>query len=323
MAIDNAREACAPNAMVIGDRLFLEKLLIKATRSQCCSRGELRSMEISMNIESTVIMHYRHGALEGALLDGLTAMGKDLEKLTADELAPADEFHIGSRQATADFAAELGPTAGMNLIDIGCGIGGASRYFAQQFNCHVTGIDLSEEYITVAEALAKRVGLADKVSYRQSSAIDLPFHNGIFDGAYMQHVGMNIVEKSRLFREVRRVLKQGGLFGLYEIMRANDGALDYPLPWTTDGEADFIETPPTYRALLTAEGFEIVKERDRRLFALDFFRKLGAKMAANGGPPPFGMHILMGPTAPRKLANMRAVVERGTASPIEMICRRM
>ena len=50
-----------------------------------------------MTVERTVIEHYRHGALEEALLAGLIAAGKDPDKLTPDDLAAADEFHIGGR----------------------------------------------------------------------------------------------------------------------------------------------------------------------------------------------------------------------------------
>ena len=60
-----------------------------------------------MTVERNVIEHYQHGALEEALLQGLSAVGIDLNRLTPDDLAPADEFHIGGRQATIDFAAEL------------------------------------------------------------------------------------------------------------------------------------------------------------------------------------------------------------------------
>jgi ubiquinone/menaquinone biosynthesis C-methylase UbiE len=275
-----------------------------------------------MTVERTVIEHYRHGALEEALLAGLIAAGKDPDKLTPDDLAAADEFHIGGRQATIDFATEFAPAPGRHLLDIGSGIGGPSRFFAQHYRCRVTGIDLSAEYVIAASSLARRVGLDSHVEYRQASALELPFPEHSFDDAYMQHVGMNIADKVRLFHEMRRVLKPNGMFALYDVMRIDEGPLSYPLPWASSEEANFIETPATYRALLTAEGFVVVKERNRAEFALDIFRALTAKSAA-GGPPPFGLHIVMGATAQQKTANMLALLERGTIAPVEMICRRV
>ena len=60
-----------------------------------------------MGTEETVAQHYTHGALERAVLDALRAAGKDPDRLVPADLAPVDEFHIGGRQATVDFAAEL------------------------------------------------------------------------------------------------------------------------------------------------------------------------------------------------------------------------
>lgn len=276
-----------------------------------------------MTVERTVIENYRHGTLEDALLKGLAAAGKDIDRLTPDDLAPADEFHIGGRQATVDFAAEFAPAAGMHLLDIGSGLGGPSRYIAQQYRCRVSGVDLSEEYVAVAGSLSQRVGLAGKVDYRQARATELPFSDGNFDGAYMQHVGMNIAEKAKLFSEVHRVLKPGALFAIFDVMRTDEGPFGYPVPWASSEDTNFIETPATYRALLTAEGFEVVKERNRRQFALDFIRALQAKIAEAGGPSTFGLQVVLGATAPQKLANMSAMIERGTIAPVEMICRRV
>src|ERR1043166_7293323 len=100
-----------------------------------------------MTVERELTQHYHHGALEEALLKAVVAAGKDPDKLTADDLAPADEFHIGGRQATVDFASAMAPAADMHLLDIGAGLGGPSRYFAQNFGCRVSAIDLSDECV--------------------------------------------------------------------------------------------------------------------------------------------------------------------------------
>jgi SAM-dependent methyltransferase len=276
-----------------------------------------------MTVERDLSAHYRHGALEDALLKAVAAAGKDLSKLTAEDLAPADEFHIGGRQATVDFANALAPAAGTHLLDIGAGLGGPSRYFAQTFGCRVSGIDLSEEYVAVARSLSRRVGLENRVDYQQGSALQLPYDNAIFDAAYMQHVGMNIADKRRLFREVHRVLKPDGSFGIYDIMRIDDGSLKFPLPWSSTADTSFVDTPEDYRASLSREGFVIVEERNRSQFALDFYRAMKAKAAASGGPPVLGLHVIIGPAAPERLGNMIALIERGTIAPVQIVCRRV
>jgi ubiquinone/menaquinone biosynthesis C-methylase UbiE len=274
-----------------------------------------------MDVEHSVAQHYTHGSLERTILDALAASGSDPGRFAPADLAPVDEFHIGGRQATIDLAAQFGIRPGLHLLDVGSGLGGASRYFAAEHGCRVTGIDLTDEYVRVAEALASRVGLADRVSYRQGSALDLPFAPGAFDGAYMLHVGMNIDDKARLFAGVRRVLKPGGVFAIYDVMRENGEAdLRFPVPWASDPGTSFVENAATYRHLLEEAGFTVEKERSRRAFAIDFFREMRAR-AAGGAPPPLGLHLLMGPSAPQKSANMMDKLERGMIAPTETIAR--
>ena len=273
-----------------------------------------------MTVETSVAQHYRHGSLERAILSALEASGKDPAQLTPEDLAPIDEFHIGGRQATVEFMAQLEFEPGMRVLDIGCGIGGASRHVAQTYGCRVEGIDLTTEYVEVAAMLAKRVGLSDGVSYRQASAVDLPVEAARFDRAYMLHVGMNIADKRRLMAGVARVLKPGGVFGIYDIVREAEGALVFPLPWASDPAFSFVESAADYRGHLVEAGFAIERERNRRDFAIEFFRQMQEKAAA-GGPPPLGLHILMGETAALKVANILVNLKAGRIAPVEIVSR--
>jgi ubiquinone/menaquinone biosynthesis C-methylase UbiE len=273
------------------------------------------------DIEDRVAQHYAHGTLERAISEALAASGVNSDRLVPTDLAPVDEFHIGGRQATIEFAGQLDVAPGMRLLDIGCGVGGASRYFALDRGCQVTGIDLTAEYVRVAESLARRVGLAGSVAYQEGSALALPFAPESFEGCYMLHVGMNIEDKARLFAEVRRVLEPGGVFGIYDVMREGDGELSFPVPWASTADTSFVASAATYRRLLQDAGFEIRKERSRRDFAIEFFRQLRSRASAGGGPPSLGLQILMGATSAQKVANMIGNLERGLISPTEIVCR--
>jgi ubiquinone/menaquinone biosynthesis C-methylase UbiE len=265
--------------------------------------------------------HYAHSTLEQSILDALSASGKDPSRLAHTDLAPVDEFHIGGRLATIDLAEQLTLRAGSHLLDVGCGLGGASRYFAQERGCKVTGIDLTEDYVRVAGLLAARLGLDDQVSYRQGSALALPFEPESFDGAYMLHVGMNIRDKAALFTEIRRVLKPGSEFAIYDVMREEDGELAFPVPWASHMDMSFVDSAATYRSLLERSGFTVQAERSRSEFAIDFFRQMRARAVSSGSLPPLGLHILMGASAPQKVANMIDNLERRLIAPTEMISR--
>lgn len=263
------------------------------------------------SIEERVARHYARSNLEGTILGALAASGKNPDRLAASDLAPVDEFHTGGREATIELAARMEIEPEMHLLDIGCGLGGASRFIAEAYACRVTGIDLTDDFVRTAEALARRVGLQGRVSYRQGSALALPFPPKTFDGAYMMHVGMNIADKPALFREVRRVLNPGNVFAIYDVMRTGAGALSFPFSRAATEETTFIVTPADYRRALEDAGFDIRKERDRRAFAVEFFRRVQASLAEGDGPPPLGTHLLMGDDAPQKLA---AVVTISTAA---------
>ena len=273
-----------------------------------------------MDIEQSVASHYTQGDFEKRLLAMLAATGRDPEHLTPDDLTPVEEFHIGGREATAELAAQMQLRPGMHLLDVGSGIGGPARYFARVHDCTVTGIDLTDEFVSIATHLSARVGLSDRVNFRQGSALAMPFEPGSFDGAYLLHVGMNISDKAGLFAEVRRVLKPEALFAVYDIMRLTDGDLAFPLPWSTVPETSFVAPLATYRDGLRAAGFTVLAERSRGQYAIDFFRAMRAR-AAQGGPSQPNLQSLMGADAALKSANLFGCLERGLLAPTEMIAR--
>jgi SAM-dependent methyltransferase len=273
-----------------------------------------------MFLEQEVVRHYTHGALERAILDALAASGKDIERLAAADLSGVDEFHLGWRAATIALAEDLGLAPDLHVLDVGSGIGGPARYFADAHGCRVTGIDITGEYVQVANALTRRCGLAGVVLFRQANALTLPFADGAFDAATLIHVGMNVLDKARLFAEVRRVLKPSGRFGVYDIVRTADRTLPYPVPWAASGDMSFLETAHRYRELLAAAGFVVEHECDRSELALKLGREIGAAIAKEG-LPPLGLHILMGPAAGERLTNMMGALGDGIIAPVQLIAR--
>lgn len=269
-----------------------------------------------------VANHYTHGSLLDAIVAGVEGLGKSTDTVSVEDLAPVDEFHIGGRVATESFLDQVNPTAGDHVLDVGCGLGGASRFVAQRYGCRVTGIDLTPEYIETARVLCSWVGLDERITLEQGDATDLSYCAGMFDKAYMMHVGMNIADKHALLAELYRVLKPGGTLGIYDVMRVSDGDLSFPVPWATDAEVSVVSSPEEYKAALYAVGFHVTAERSRRDFALDFFAHLKASTAGAEGPPPLGLHILMGETAPIKVKNMIENISQNRIAPVELIAEK-
>ncbi|HET9256792.1 MAG TPA: class I SAM-dependent methyltransferase [Pseudonocardiaceae bacterium] len=263
-----------------------------------------------------VVEHYSHGELLAAILWGLAAMGKSTDPIDSDDLAAGDEFHIGGRAATSALFSQLAWRPGARVLDVGCGIGGPARYLARHWEARVTGIDLTPEFVGVARELTRRCGLAGAVDFQVGSGLELPVPDGGVDAAYLLHVGMNVEDKSRLFAEVRRVLRPGGWFAVYDVMRVGPGEIDYPMPWASDARASFVAEPGTYRRLLAEAGLRIERERDRREFGTEFFSRMPASAHAL---PPLGPHIVMGPEFATKVSNLVKARRRGLLAPIEII----
>lgn len=270
-----------------------------------------------MDTEGEVARHYTHGALETTILDALRRAGRDVDHLTPADLGGIDEFHLGGHAATVALAADLALTPGMDLVDIGSGLGGPARHFAAVHGCRVTGIDLTPEFVEVATALTARCGLSGRAAFRQGSALALPFPAGTFDRATLIHVGMNIDDKATLFAEARRVLKPGGLFGVYEVMRRAEGDIPYPMPWAISPATSFVETPGTYRRLLGAAGFTVEGEDDRTATALDFVRK-SREDAARG---ELTRQVLQPPEVRVRFRNVADALETGLLAPVRLLAR--
>ncbi len=275
-------------------------------------------------VEPGVARHYDISGLEQRILAALADLGVDVANLRTGDLEAVDEFHIGGVAATRELIGQMGLKPGAKLLDIGSGVGGPARYAAESAGADVTGIDLTQSYVDIATSLSKRTGMADRTRFVQGSALDMPFGNARFDAAVILHVGMNLPDKPKLMSETARVLRPGGVFAVYDVMRLKDGALTYPLPWATDETMSFVATPDDYRSAATAAGFSVTAERPRGAFAVDFFAAMRARMAsaqAEGRKPPPGIGLVMGEDARTKIANLIAALEGGILAPVEMLLR--
>jgi ubiquinone/menaquinone biosynthesis C-methylase UbiE len=274
-----------------------------------------------MPTEDEVAKHYARGNLAEAILAGLAAAGKDPDRLRPDDLAPIDEFHVRGREATAELGDALGLAAGMQVLDVGSGLGGPSRFFADRYGCRVTGIDLTAEYCEVARLLAERVGLGAKVDYQQGSALAMPFAAGAFDAAFTQHVAMNIEDKATLYAEVARVLRSGGAFGIYDLLQGEGGGVVFPVPWARTPATSFLAAPGEMRRLLEAAGFEVRSWRETAAEGRAWFEERVRRASAEG-PPPLGFHLLLGPDFAEMARNMVRNLTEGRIVPTEIVCRR-
>lgn len=265
--------------------------------------------------------HYTIPDLGNRILAALKAAGKDLDALSVDDLASVDEFHIRGRPATEELVqwAEIKP--GHVLLDVGCGLGGTSRYLAASVGCDVVGLDLTEEYCRVAEMLSALVGLADRIVFRQGSALALPFGDRHFDVVWTEHVQMNVADKAGFYSEIARVLKPGGQLAFHDIFAgANDG-LRFPVPWAADASINYLIGVKDLQALMSDLGLASVRWEDKSDESVAFFRSVLARVRTQGWMP-LGLHLLMGDDAADKFTNVLRNLEADRVRVVQAVMKR-
>jgi ubiquinone/menaquinone biosynthesis C-methylase UbiE len=266
-----------------------------------------------------IIRHYGGtSSLLESIIEAIGDSGIELEDLTVDDLGPVDEFHIGGRAATQRLVDRAKIPNGSRVLDVGSGVGGTGRFLAETGAHKVTGVDITPEYVEVANALSTLVGAEESAEFRLGDVCELPFSSGSFDAAVLLHVGMNIEDKRTAFSEVARVLVGGGVFAIYDIMGPDDVELEFPVPWASSGRSSYLATANEYTRILEDVGFEVEDVADRSEFAKEFFAGLRERSEATPAPR-LGLHLLMGEEAQIRYGNMVKAVDAGLIGPVEIL----
>jgi ubiquinone/menaquinone biosynthesis C-methylase UbiE len=263
-------------------------------------------VEEASGFAAAINAQYGPANLGDNILSALEGGGKNLDELTQEDLAACSEFHIGGRAATLALARLAGIEPGMEVIDLGSGLGGPARTLATEFGAAVTALELSKPYHDAARMLADKVGVTG-VNFVNGSALDIPAEDDSFDVVWMQHAQMNIEDKVGMFREIRRVLKPGGIFAWHGILRgSNAEPVLFPLTWDDTGDLTFMVTVEEYVQLAADIGLVLDQAtwRDMNEHSLEFFEVTKERMEALPPEQRLGLNLLMGPSIQEKLPNL-------------------
>lgn len=160
----------------------------------------------------------------------------------------------------------------MKVIDVGSGVGGPARNIHAHTKADITGVSINEYQINRANAHTKKIGMSDKVHFKQMDFTKLEFEDETFDGAYSIEATCHSTDLYDVYSEVFRVLKKGACFGSYEWLTTAkyDASNEEHRKILRDIEYGS-GLPPVHNykdVEIAAEkaGFKIVKEHD---YALD------------------------------------------------------
>ena len=157
-------------------------------------------------------------------------------------------------------------TSGSVVLDLGCGLGGASIAIARYLPVEkVCGVDVDQSLLYRATELIDKHNLNDRIELTCTSGESLPFEDGIFDYVYVTAVSCHIEKLVPFFTEIHRVLKPGGHALGREWFKLNDSDAfqDWDNLLREKGLNFFFVTVENYLTRLEAAGFHSVTFRDR------------------------------------------------------------
>jgi len=237
---------------------------------------------------NTIHAQYSTGLSRRNIEQALISAGLDLDHLQPTDLGMLEDFHTMGRFATSQLVDLVAISSEDEVLDAGSGVGGTARYVADRCGCTVTAVDLTEEYCETARWLNRLVGLDEQINVRQADVTALPFADATFRVVFSQHVQMNVADKTRLYRETRRVLTSGGRLAMWDVTSGERGELDYPLPWADQPAVSHLATADRLHAIVESSGFAIDHWNDLTEQASTVMQTL-----LELPPSPLGLHAFV------------------------------
>lgn len=113
-------------------------------------------------------------------------------------------------------ALKMGIQEGSKVLDVGCGVGGPAREIAKFSGANIVGLNNNDYQIERATHYAKKEGLANQLSYVKGDFMQMSFPDNSFDAVYAIEATVHAPSLEGIYSEIFRVLKPGGVFGVYE-----------------------------------------------------------------------------------------------------------
>ncbi|CAM1511866.1 Fc.00g093790.m01.CDS01 [Cosmosporella sp. VM-42] len=136
--------------------------------------------------------------------------------------AYGESFHRAIARHEHYLAHSIGIKSDMKVLDVGCGVGGPAREIVKFTGAHVTGLNINEYQVSRAGNYAEREGLSSKLSFVQGDFMSMPFPDNSFDAVYAIEATVHAPSLQGVYSEILRVLKPGGVFGVYEWLMTED-----------------------------------------------------------------------------------------------------
>ncbi|WP_308343320.1 methyltransferase domain-containing protein [Streptomyces sp. MK37H] len=157
------------------------------------------------------------------------------------------------------------------ILDVGCGLGGGSLFWAQEYGADVTAVTNAQEHAPIVDGFARECGLDGKVRALVSDAMHLPLDGGPYDAAVAIE-SSGYFNRPQWFERLSHVLRPGGSVCIEEVFITR--------PHGADVWAEYFYTKPAtvrdYTEAAQAAGFELVDDVDATSETLPFWEESAA-----------------------------------------------
>jgi SAM-dependent methyltransferase len=223
--------------------------------------------------------------------------------VSPEGLASIDQLHSGGLAFTRLLAKLAQVKKGEKVLDVGCGAGGPARVLAAEMGAVVTGIDNTPALVELGRRLSDVSNVP--VTFELADALALPFKDSSFDLVWTQHAANVIAEKSKLYGEMRRVLRPGGRIAMHDFIRGpTPGPLHMPIPCADSEEVTFLLRPDHLKKLLSGLGLRETHWRDRTEATFAWFGMLPS-------PGAFSIRLITGEGFPEMVENLKRNLQEG------------
>lgn len=133
-----------------------------------------------------------------------------------------ESIYIASRRTVERIANRLDIDTGTRVLDLGSGYGGAARFLAKTYGCHVTALNLSEVENQRNRDMNKVQGVDHLIDVIDGSFEDVPLPDASFDVIWSQDAILHSGDRETVIEEAARLLKPGGHFVFTDPMMTDD-----------------------------------------------------------------------------------------------------
>ena len=182
------------------------------------------------------------------------------------------------------------------LLDLGCGVGGASRALASESGARVIGVDVEEGALRLAAATVRQVGLTDNMAFVLAEPGPLPVVDEGVDVVFSKDVICHAPDKARFFGEIFRVLRPGGVVTCGDWIKGGEGSRtsdfdDWEAHLDAFGMRFSFETLEVYLRALEGAGFTRIDARDHSAWSA---RSAQTQLDGYTGPLQAGLTKALG-----------------------------